>query len=136
MQIKLKDGTILSPILVTGREMNVQGALRDTLSFIFDASSSMEELDSNFSQENCETITIVEDSGTENIYKGYTIRAEMSKASVEVSIETSESSAVYEERITVSMSQRTYAETQMAQLASQLAMQEECIVEMAGIVYA
>lgn len=116
MQIKLKDGTILSPILVTGREMNVQGALRDTLSFIFDASSSMEELDSNFSQENCETIIIIDDSGTENIYKSYTIRAELTKSNVEVSIETSESSAVYEERITVSMSQRTYAESQLASL--------------------
>lgn len=118
MEIKLANDTTLNPIIVTGRKMSVQGSLRDTLSFIFPASAGMETLDSVFTAENCETIKIVEDSGTENIHKGYTIRAELGKASVEVTPATESTEAVYEDRITVSMSQRTYAETQIAETKS------------------
>ena len=118
MKIKLANDTTLNPIIVTGRKMSVQGALRDTLSFIFPASAGMETLDAVFTAENCETIKIVEDSGAENIHKGYTIRAELSKSSVEVTTATESTEAVYEDRITVSMSQRTYAETQIAETKS------------------
>lgn len=114
MKIILTNGTELTPILVTGGQRRVQGQSRDTLSFIFPASAGMETLDEAFTAENCESITIVEDNGNENIHKGYTVRAELSKASVEIASETSETAAVYEDRITVSMSQRTYMESQLA----------------------
>lgn len=114
MKIILANGTELTPILVTGGQRRVQGQSRDTLSFIFPASAGMETLDEAFTAENCESITIVEDNGNENIHKGYTVRAELSKASVEIASETSETAAVYEDRITVSMSQRTYMESQLA----------------------
>ena len=81
----------------------------------------MAELDSAFSAENCEKITIIGDDGSENIHTGYTIRAELSKAPVEVSTATDEAEAVYEDRITVSMSQRTYAESQLANMEVALA---------------
>ena len=116
MKIILNNGKELSPILVTGGPRHIQGASRDTLNFIFPATEDMAALDSVFSAENCESITIVSDDGTENIHKGYTIRAELSKKSVEVIPATEESEAVYEDRITVSMSQRTYAESQLASL--------------------
>ena len=116
MKIIFANDTELNPIMVTGGQRRVQGALRDTLSFIFPASAGMEALDSVFTAENCETIKIVEDSGTENIHKGYTIRAELGKASVEVTPTTESTEAVYEDRITVAMSQRTYAESQLASL--------------------
>ena len=118
MNIKLTDNTVLSPIVVTGENRFVQGSSRDTLGFVFPATEDMSALDSAFSAENCESITIVEDNGTENIYKGYTIRAELSKKAVEVTPATEEAEAVYEDRITVSMSQRTYAETQLASLTT------------------
>ena len=118
MNIKLTDNTVLSPIVVTGENRFVQGSSRDTLGFVFPATEDMSELDSAFSSENCESITIVEDNGTENIYKGYTIRAELSKKAVEVTPATEEAEAVYEDRITVSMSQRTYAETQLASMTT------------------
>ena len=114
MKIILANGTELNPIIVTGGQRRVQGQSRDTLSFIFPASAGMENLDEAFTAENCESITIVEDNGNENIHKGYTVRAELSKASVEIASETSETAAVYEDRITVSMSQRTYMESQLA----------------------
>lgn len=115
MKIILANGTELNPIMVTGGPKYVQGQSRDTLSFIFPADAGMEALDGDFTAENCETIKIVEDSDAENIHKGYTIRAELSKKSVEVTPATEEAEAVYEDRITVSMSQRTYAETQLAE---------------------
>ncbi len=121
MKIILNNGKELSPILVTGGPRMVQGASRDTLNFIFPATEDMAELDSAFSAENCEKITIIGDDGSENIHTGYTIRAELSKASVEVTPATEEAEAVYEDRITVSMSQRTYAESQLANMEVALA---------------
>lgn len=116
MKIILTDGTELNPTLVSGERRYVQGQSRDTLNFVFPADAGMVSLDSAFTAENCESITIVEDSGKENIYKAYTVRAELSKASVEVTPSTDSEAAVFEDRITVSMSQRTYAESQLASL--------------------
>lgn len=118
MKIILNNGKELSPILVTGGPRMVQGASRDTLSFIFPADVSMAAIDQAFTADACEHITIIGDDGSENIHTGYTIRAELSKAPVEVSTATDEAEAVYEDRITVSMSQRTYTETQLAELTS------------------
>ena len=115
MKIILANGTELNSIMVTGGPKYIQGQSRDTLSFIFPADAGMEALDEAFSETNCEYIKIVEDSGIENIHKGYTIRAELSKAAVEVTPATESEAAVYEDRITVAMSQRTYAETQLAE---------------------
>lgn len=118
MNIKLNDNTVLTPIMVTGETRRVQGASRDTLSFIFPATEDITALDAAFSAENCESITIIEDGGAESVHKAYTIRAELSKKSVEVTPATEEAEAVYEDRITVSMSQRTYAESQLAELTA------------------
>ena len=116
MKIRLANGSELTPVSITGGPRYVQGQSRDTLNFIFPASESMETLDAVFSADNCETITIQEDSGTENIHKAYTVRAALGKEPVEVTPATAEAPAVYEERITVSMAQRTYIETQLAML--------------------
>lgn len=116
MNIKLSSGETLSCILVTGCQKYVQGQSRDTLSFIFPGTNSMVDIDGAFTAENCESITIVSDDGSENIHKGYTIRAELSKASVETTPATESTPAIFEDRITVSMSQRTYTESQLASL--------------------
>lgn len=116
MRIILANGTELNPILVRGATSFVQGTKRDTLSFIFPASEDISDLDVAFSEKACDTITILGDDETESVYKGYVIRAELKKAPIEVSPETPETPAVMEERITVSMAQRTYIETQLAAL--------------------
>ena len=116
MKIILNNGIEMTPIMVTGGPRHIQGASRDTLSFIFPATDDMTELDAAFSTANCESITIIGDDGSEAIHKGYTIRAELKKESVEVTPATESEAAVFEDRITVSMSQRTYAESQLASL--------------------
>ena len=121
MKIILNNGKELSPILVTGGTRMVQGASRDTLNFIFPADVSMASIDGAFTADACEHITIIGDDGSENIHTGYTIRAELSKASVEVTPATESEAAVFEDRITVSMSQRTYAESQLANMEVALA---------------
>lgn len=121
MNIKLSNGTELDAIMVTGATRYIQGANRDALSFIFPASAGLEVLDGAFTPENCESVTIVTEDGSENIHIGYTIRSELSKSAVEVEPATAESAAVCEERITVVMAQRTYAETQLARLQAAVA---------------
>ena len=116
MKIIFNNGVELTSIMVTGGHKFIQGASRDTLNFIFPATEDMTALDTAFTAENCESITILGDDGSEAIHKGYTIRAELSKASVEVSPATESEAAVFEDRITVSMSQRTYTESQLASL--------------------
>ena len=124
MNIKLSNGTTLAPILITGEIRYVQGANRDTLNFIFPADAGMEELDAAFTEDNCETITVCDTvqssdaaaSGRGYIHKAYTVRAGLKKESVEVTPATENADAVYEDRITVSMSQRTYTENQIASL--------------------
>jgi hypothetical protein len=107
--------------MVTGAHKNVQGAYRDTLSFIFSATKGMDALDAAFSASACENINIIGDDGSESIYSGYTIRSGLSKAAVEISPETISSEAIYEDRITVSMSQRTYQETKIAEMEAAIA---------------
>lgn len=120
MKIILTNGTELAPILVTGNTTQVQGARRDTLHFMFPATEDMAELEAAFTAANCETITIVGDNGSVNVKDCYTIRAKLEKALVEVEPATPTTEAVVEERITVSMAQRTYIETQLAALTALL----------------
>lgn len=115
MQITLKDGTTLSPLAITGGQKFVQGQMRDTLTFIFPADADMAALDAAFSAVNCESITVQDDTGS-YIHKSYTVRAELSKGPVEVTPAAGETAAVYEDRVTVAMSQRTYTESQLANL--------------------
>ena len=109
----------LTPINVIGGRKNVQGANRDTLTFVFPADKDMAELDGIFTAKHCESITVEDETGS-YIHKGYTVRGELSKATVCVSNETEKSPAVYEERIHVVMGQRTYAETKMAEMEEAL----------------
>lgn len=115
MKIIFANGIELTPIMVTGAKRTVQGATRDTLSFVFSGSEDMAALDAAFSAAACESITVIDNTG-EYIHKGYIVRAELSKKSMEVTPATENTEAVYEDRITVAMSQRTYMESQLASL--------------------
>lgn len=116
MKIVLANGVELTPILVSGGKKNIQGATRDALTFSFAANEDMIALDAAFTADACSSIIIVDDAGNEYIHKNYTVRAELSKTSVEIETATSETEAVFEERITVCMAQATYMETQLASL--------------------
>lgn len=103
MKVMLQNGTEMEPIGISGEPVAVQGDTRDSLVFDFPASAGLEAINSVFSEENCESIRIVEDGGTEHIHTGYVIR-------VALTLTPGESS---EGRITVTMAQRTYAEEQL-----------------------
>ena len=135
MKIILANGTELNPIIVTGGSRFLNGASRDALSFIFPAETSLDELDALFTDENCETVKIYENE-TEYIHTGYTIRAELSRTPMVVTPAIEDTEEVVENRVTVSMALRTYAEAQLAKLTQQSALHEECIVELATVVYA
>lgn len=111
----------LNPISVIGGRKNVQGLSRDTLTFVFPGDMDMAELDGIFTAKNCESITVEGETGS-YIHKGYTVRGELSKATVCVSAETEEKPAVYEERIHVVMGQRTYTEAKTADMEEALTM--------------
>lgn len=117
MKIILISGAELTPIMVTGETRFIQNANRDTLTFVFDDSNyGMDWLDQIFTDAACESINIIGDDGSEAIHNGYTIRAELIKRKEVVEPATSETDEVVVNRIYVSMSQRTYAETQLASL--------------------
>lgn len=117
MIIKLANGTELNPISAIGEKRNVQGAFRDTISFIFPAETSLNELDELFTAKNCEKITILEGE-EEYIHSAYTVRVELKREPVEISPETVKEPAVYENRTIVTMGQRTYTESQIAEQAA------------------
>lgn len=120
MKIILNNNAELTPISVIGGRKNVQGASRDTLTFVFPGDMDMAELDGIFTAKNCESITVEDETGS-YIHKGYTVRGELNKTTVCVSVETEEAPAVYEERINVVMGQRTYTEKQMEYTQAQIA---------------
>lgn len=111
----LADKTELTALEVSGATQYIQGSNRDALTFVFAASEGMEAMDAAFSPDNCEIITI-RDGSEEYTHSGYTVRGGLSKAPVLVMPETADAPAVYEDRITVTMGQRTYVETLLAQI--------------------
>lgn len=136
MHIILKDGTKLNHIGATSVTRYIQGANRDTITFEFDATYSVDELRSVFTELNCEIINIVtddvvdtvienEDGTTEvksevvytnNYWEGYVIRSEVAEKIKEIVPATGTTPAITETRVFVTMAQRTYAETQIASL--------------------
>lgn len=114
------NNTELTPINVIGGRKNVQGANRDTLTFVFPGDMDMAELDGIFTAANCESITVEAETGS-YIHKGYTVRGELNKTTVCTAAETEEAPAVYEDRINVVMGQRTYTEKQIEATQAQIA---------------
>ena len=128
MHIILADGTKINHIGATGTTKYIQGANRDTITFIFDDTKSVDELDALFNEINCEVLNIVTDElveledgttrtvYTDNYHYGYVIKAEISKKISVVAPATVDTPEVTETQIHVTMAQRTYAETQIASL--------------------
>jgi hypothetical protein len=80
----------------------------------------MDELDKAFTESACESINIIGNDGSEAIHNGYTIRAELAKKQIETQKATENTDAIFENRIFVTMAQRTYSETKMAELQEAL----------------
>lgn len=144
MNLILANGTTFTPIIVTGETKYVQGANRDVLTFVF-GNVSLDEIDSLFTEANCESIQLVtetvdEETGEANtsvdVHEGYVIRTELKKETETVQQSTSNTDAIYESRVKVSMAQRTYSETKLASLQEQSDLLAECVLDMSSVVYA
>lgn len=129
MKIILNDGTELTAIIVTGAPKYVQGANRDALTFVF-ADTTLDYLDTVFTESNCESITLIGDDGSENIHNGYVIRVELSKKIEVIEQATTDTAEVTENRVYVTMGQRTYSETQMAAIAEEVTNNQLALCEL------
>lgn len=120
MYLILTDGTKLNHIGATGETRFLQGANRDTITFEFDETHSVDELRNKFTEANCEVINIVTDNEdgtqTNNYHEGFVIRTEVSEKIKTIESETGTTPSITETRVFVTMAQRTYAETQLANL--------------------
>lgn len=132
MNIKLHNGIELTPIVVLGESRFAQGSQRDTLKFVFPASIGMDYIDSVFSSDACESVSIVDDNGNEYTHTGYTLRVSLGKEAVKVSVATAESDAVYEDRIFVVMGERTYSENQFAKISKTVSELEQAMNVLLG----
>ena len=122
MKIILANGVELNPYTAEGGGRFLQGTKRDCLTFSFSADEGIEKIDNAFSEAACENIAIIGDDGNEYIHKAYTIRVNLVKTPVEVASATVDNEAVFEDRILVTMAQRTYAENQMKAMKDMLDM--------------
>lgn len=111
MIIYLADNTEMEPLDISGVPATVQGETRDSLVIAFPASAGLEAINTAFSAANCESIRIVEDSGTEHIHTGYVLRVALTMIPGE-----DESG---EGRITVIIAKRSYAEEQLLAIRRQ-----------------
>lgn len=111
MKVILKDGMELALLNASGEPVTVQGETRDSLAFTIPASAGLEAINAAFSEENCESIRIVEDGGTEHIHAGYVIRVSLTLTPTE--------DDGGEGQITVTMAQRTYTEEQLLAIRRQ-----------------
>jgi hypothetical protein len=120
MKITLANGIMLNPLIMRRGKTNLHGAERSTLSFVFPATEDISALDNAFSESACETFTVTGNSGSESIYKEYTVRVEIKKAMTFLPRTSAEEERRREECITVTMAQRTYMETKFAELAAKV----------------
>ena len=124
MKIIFTNNVELYPLTITGEHTFFQGADRDMLTFIFSTNEDLIALDKAFTTNNCESIKIIDDNNNESIHKAYTLRVKLQKAPIEIVASTPETKAVIEDRIVVSMAQRTYTETQLVALNALLTGEE------------
>ncbi len=120
MKIILSNGVELSPIMVMQGGRFVYGANRDTLSFVFPAETSLDELDAIFTPSNCENITIYDDVGRVSVCSAYTIRAELKREPALIAPAAEPKVEALKIQTIVSMSQRTYIETQVAAMQAEM----------------
>ena len=110
MKIYLANAMELEPLTISGEPRIVQGNERDCLSFGFPASAGLEAINAAFSVENCESIRVVEDGGTEHIHAGYVIRVSLTLTPTE--------DDGGEGQITVTMAKRTEVEEKIEKMAA------------------
>ncbi|QOX63659.1 hypothetical protein FRZ06_10000 [Anoxybacterium hadale] len=111
MKVILNNGAELDAILVNGQTRYFQGANRDSLEFQFSKDAvAFDHLDTLFIEpENTKRITLQQGEKT-YLHENYTLRVSMGLAPVVITPATGTEPEVIEERYSVVMAQKTYAE--------------------------
>ena len=119
MQIKFNDGTALDALAVKGKPTYFQGAQRDSLEIqIAKDKTTFDALDKlTVDPTKTGKLTII-DGDKQYEHDNYSIRTELALKPVEVTSATTDSPAVTENRLCVTLAQKTYAELQIAELQS------------------
>ena len=120
MQIKLYDTTELQVLNILGQQSSLRGTMRDSLSFIFDSSYSLDTINELFTANNCQSIIITNDQEQQYTHTGYTERVCLKLEPKEIKKATATEPAVYENRIIVTMALKSYEEQQIAGMQAQL----------------
>ena len=117
MKIKLANGQELDALGVRGENIYFQGMNRDCLGIIFDPERySLAEIDGAFTSENCQSMTLTDESGS-YIHRGYIIRRSLEKSTSDGRTGGTGSGAAPKEKIIVKMAQISYLEQTQADLA-------------------
>lgn len=116
-QIKLSNGYLLDCIGIHGRPIEYQGVKRDSLTFLFAENQSIDFLNDIFSPENCTKITIISESGEEDIHTNYTIRIGLGRGYKNLAIASNYAIGSNQEELEkvcwVQMAQTSLAERQL-----------------------
>ena len=117
MDIKFKNGTNLEYLNALETEEYFNGASRRTLTFECAVGAiSVDELNTLISDEkNTSSIELSNDEVT-NIYDGYVLKLRCGIESKLIQAETSETPAVYEDRLIFKLGRLTYIEQQLRKL--------------------
>lgn len=130
MKVILNNGTELEAIVVNGSTRHFQGASRDSLEFQFAKTipQTFEGLDTLFSNPlNTSKITLVNGDAS-YIHDNYILKVSMGLIPVTIANATDTTAEVVEDRYTVVMAQKTYAEMEVEALKEMVALLTEVAV--------
>ena len=119
MQLKFLDGTVLDVLAVNGKSTYFQGAQRDSLEIqIAKDKIAFDALDA-LTGNNANTAHLtLSDGDKQYVHDNYSLRASLALRPVEITPATADSPAVTEDRLVVTLAQKTYAELQAEQTAA------------------
>lgn len=121
MQIKFSDpaGTVIDVLAVNGQSINFQGANRDSLEIQIGKSAiAFDALDKLIAtQANTAHLTLI-DGDKQYAHDNYNLRVSLALKPVVTTPATASAAAVTEDRLCVTLAQKTYQEQQVEQLQS------------------
>lgn len=119
MQLKFSDGTTLDVLAVKGQHTYFQGAQRDSLEIqIAKDKATFDALDTLTGDASKTGKLTVIDGDKQDEHDNYSLRVSLALQPVTVTEATSTTAAVTEDRLCVTLAQKTYAELQIAELQS------------------
>lgn len=117
MKVILNNGTELDAIVVNGASRHFQGASRDTLEFQFaKTTATFDQLDTLFGEPENTKRMMLQQGDKSYLHENYTLRVSMGLAPVTITPATDTEPEVTEERYSIVMAQKTYAELQQESL--------------------